>query len=173
MAASRCTGANTADRGPTATRRSPRRSARHASARSPSERPEWSTATWSPNTPRTRATVWGVSAISGTSRIAPGPGQPEAVHEVADRRRAAQRLERLVAHAPLGRAPERPLALEQRGKRLRQHEHPFRLLRRPRRTLHAPQRPGEQRPQRQAEGRTVIRADPAAELDQRAAQGGL
>ena len=88
--------------------------------------------------------------------VEPGPGQPEAVHEVADRRRAAQRLERLVAHAPLGRAPERPLALEQRGKRLRQHEHPFRLLRRPRRTLHAPQRPGEQRPQRQAEGRTVI-----------------
>src|SRR5437667_127828 len=61
------------ERGPTATRRSPRRSARQASARSPSERPECRTATWSPKTPRTRATVWGVSAISGTRRIAPFP----------------------------------------------------------------------------------------------------
>ena len=61
------------ERGPTATNRSPRCSARHASARSPSESPECSTATWFPNTPRTRATVWGVSAISGTSRIAPWP----------------------------------------------------------------------------------------------------
>src|SRR5439155_490056 len=51
----------------------PRRSARHASARSPSDSPECNTATWSPNTPRTRATVCGVKAISGTSRIAPRP----------------------------------------------------------------------------------------------------
>src|SRR6266540_2294744 len=50
-----------------------RQRVRPASARSPSDNPEWSTATRSPKTPRTRATVCGVRAISGTSRIAPCP----------------------------------------------------------------------------------------------------
>ncbi len=77
-----CTGANTADRAPTATRRSPRRSRRQASARSPSERALWSTATWSPNAPRSRLTVWGVSPISGTRTIAPCPPGQGALHRL-------------------------------------------------------------------------------------------
>ena len=67
------TGAKMAERAPTATRRSPRRSSRQASARSPSESALCSTATWSPKAPRSRLTAWGVSPISGTSTIAPLP----------------------------------------------------------------------------------------------------
>ena len=68
-----CTGAKIAERAPTATRRVPSLSSCQASARSPSDNPLWSTATSSPNAPRNRLTVWGVSAISGTSTIAPAP----------------------------------------------------------------------------------------------------
>src|SRR5439155_1414733 len=67
------TGANTAERAPTATRRSPRRRSRQASARSPSDNPLWRTATLLPNMPRTRLTIWGVRPISGTRTIAPRP----------------------------------------------------------------------------------------------------
>ena len=66
-------GAKIADRAPTAIRRSPRCSARHASSRSPSESALCSTATLSPNAARNRSTVCGVRAISGTSTIAPFP----------------------------------------------------------------------------------------------------
>ena len=68
-----CTGANTLERAPTTMRFAPLRSARHASNRSPSESAECSTATRSPKWLRKRATVCGVSAISGTSTIAPRP----------------------------------------------------------------------------------------------------
>ena len=66
-------GANTAERGPTHTRASPERSRSHSSWRSPWPSPEWSTATTSPNRAWNRPTVCGVSAISGTSTIAPRP----------------------------------------------------------------------------------------------------
>ena len=49
-----------AERAPTAIRRCPARSCRHASYRSPSERAEWSTATSSPKRALKRATVCGV-----------------------------------------------------------------------------------------------------------------
>ena len=66
-------GAKTAERGPTQTRASPRRSRAHSSWRSPSESLECSTATVSPKRSTKRATICGVSAISGTSTITPRP----------------------------------------------------------------------------------------------------
>ena len=81
------TGAKTAERAPTATRRSPRRSSRQASARSPSESALCSTATSSPKAPRNRLTVWGVRPISGTSTMAPRPA--------ASTRRTASRYTRV------------------------------------------------------------------------------
>ena len=75
------TGAKMAERAPTATRRSPRRSSRQASARSPSESALCSTATSSPNTPRNRLTVCGVSADlrhqhDRAPALPPAPGAP-------------------------------------------------------------------------------------------------
>ena len=84
------TGAKTADRAPTATRRSPRRRRRQASARSPSESALCSTATWSPKAPRRRLTVCGVSPISGTSTMAPRPRRQHPANRLqVDQRLAA------------------------------------------------------------------------------------
>ena len=72
------TGAKTAERAPTATRTSPEASASHPSSRSPSLK--WlcqTTVRWpgaiASSRDRSRATVCGVNATSGTSRITPPP----------------------------------------------------------------------------------------------------
>ena len=103
----------------------------------------------------------------GHEPVQRGGRQPEPGDQVADRRRAADRLQGLVRHATLGRAFERPLALEQRRQRRGQREHALHLLGRPRRPAHAPQRPREQRPQREPQGDAVVAADPDAERQQR------
>ncbi len=103
----------------------------------------------------------GHQSVQGSGR------QPELRDKMPDRRRAADRLQRLVRHAPLGRALERPLALEQRRQRRGQREHTLHLLGGPRRPLHTPQRPGEERPQRQPERRAVVAIDPDAQREQR------
>src|SRR3989441_12804079 len=48
-----------------------------------------------------------------------------------------------------------------------QREHALNLLGRPGRPAHAPEGPGEQRPQRQPEGRAVVAAHPHAEREER------
>ena len=101
-----------ADRAPTATRRSPRRSSRQASARSPSESALCSTATWSPKAPRSRLTVCGVRPISGTSTMAPAPrGQHPAHRLEVDQRLAAAgdaEEQRAVARARAARSRPAP-----------------------------------------------------------------
>ena len=67
------TGANSALRAPTTTRACPAAILLHSSCLSPSDKWLCSTATVSPNRPRKRSIVCGVSAISGTSAIAPFP----------------------------------------------------------------------------------------------------
>ena len=76
----RATGANTAERAPTTMRASPRAIRSRSSRRSASVSPEWSIATRSPNRAGKRPTVCGVSAISGTSTIAPRPRSSAAAH---------------------------------------------------------------------------------------------
>ena len=66
-------GANTADRGPTQIRASPRRRRCHSSRRSPWLSAEWRIATRSPKRDSNRETVCGVRPISGTRTIAPRP----------------------------------------------------------------------------------------------------
>ena len=68
-------GAKTAVRVPTTTRASPRRIRHHSSCRSPPERPEWRTASWSPTTDRSRSAICGIRLTSGTSTIAPPPSR--------------------------------------------------------------------------------------------------
>ena len=67
------TGANTALRAPITTRASPERMRRHSSKRSPADSAECSTAASPPNRLCSQATIWGVSAISGTSTMAVRP----------------------------------------------------------------------------------------------------
>ena len=67
------TGANTAERAPTTTGASPDAIRSRSSRRSASVSAECSTATRSPKRARKRPSVCGVSAISGTSTIAPRP----------------------------------------------------------------------------------------------------
>ena len=69
----RSIGANTAERGPTHTRASPARSRRHSLVALARGSRECSTATVSPKRSMKRPTICGVSAISGTSTIAPRP----------------------------------------------------------------------------------------------------
>ena len=92
---------------------------------------------------------------------------------MTQRRRSTQRLERLVHHATLGRALERLLALEQRGESLCENHDPLDLLGGSGGPTHAPQQARQQRPEREAERRAVISADPATQLDQRRAERGL
>ena len=66
------TGENTAERAPTTTRASPEATRRHSSYRSPALRREWITAAFA-NRARNQETICGVSAISGTSTMAPRP----------------------------------------------------------------------------------------------------
>ena len=66
-------GAKTAERAPTTTRASPEAIRSRSSRRSASVRPEWSSAIRAPKRARKRPTACGVSAISGTSTIAPSP----------------------------------------------------------------------------------------------------
>ncbi len=103
----------------------------------------------------------GHQSVQGSGR------QPQPRDKMPDRRRAADRFQRLVRHAPFGRALERPLALEQRRQCRGQREHPLHLLGRPCGPLHAPQRPGEERPQRQPERRAVVAINPDAQREQR------
>ena len=69
----RGSGVNTAERVPTTTRASPRQAAVQTRARSPSFRPECSACTGTPRRARKRASVCGVSPISGTSTSACRP----------------------------------------------------------------------------------------------------
>ena len=69
-------GAKTAERAPTTTRACPRDMAIHASNRSPAERWLCQTTTLAPRSvsrDRSRPTVWGVKATSGTRKIAEPP----------------------------------------------------------------------------------------------------
>ena len=71
----RSTGAKTAERAPTTTDASPETIRSRSSRRSASVRPECSTAIRSPKRAWKRPSVCGVSAISGTSTIAPRPAR--------------------------------------------------------------------------------------------------
>ena len=74
------TGANTAERAPTTIRASPLAIRARSSRRSASVSAEWRIATRSPKRARTRPTVCGASAISGTRTIAPRPRSSTAAH---------------------------------------------------------------------------------------------
>ena len=76
----RGTGAKTAERAPTTTRASPRATRSRSSRRSASPSEEWRTATVSPKRAVKRASVCGVSAISGTRTIAPRPRASASSH---------------------------------------------------------------------------------------------
>ena len=78
MTASSSTGAKTALRTPTQMRASPRRSRSHSAWRSASERPEWSSATWSPKRARKRPESCGRQRDLGDQHqrpLAGGPGR--------------------------------------------------------------------------------------------------
>ena len=94
------TGANTAERAPTTTGASPDAIRSRSSRRSASLSAEWRTATRSPKRARKRPSVCGVSAISGTSTIAPRPRR--------ERRRA--RADVHLGLAAPGRAVEQDVA---------------------------------------------------------------
>ncbi len=80
MTPSDATGAKTAERAPMTTGASPDTMRSRSSRRSASLNPECRTATRSPNRSRKRPSACGVSAISGTSTIAPRPRPSAAWH---------------------------------------------------------------------------------------------
>ena len=119
------TGAKTAERAPTTTGASPDAIRSRSSRRSASVSAECSTATRSPKRSRKRPSVCGVSAISGTSTIAPRPRASAASHarmytsvlplpvapwsrRLPPDRRAARRCGRARAPAAPTPSPARP-----------------------------------------------------------------
>ncbi len=94
-------------------------------------------------------------------------GEAQSLHHVAQRRRAPQRLERLVCQPALGRPLEHALPLEQRRHGRHQHHHTVGALGRPGRALYAPEGARKQGAQRPARRRPVVAADPASQLEHR------
>ena len=135
-------GATSAIRVPTTTSTSPARMRRHSSARSPSPSAEWSSATRTGRSARSRSTIGVASAISGTSRSAGPPGREaggdrlDVDRGLAAARDAVEERGRRVARVrsprarsrgqppgpsvrpdPAGRAPRRPAGRPASGRR--------------------------------------------------------